>query len=344
VFALCSKARMEQPESRNAPSPEAKSDDFASPINLSPAEAQLYWRGVADGLERAGAPVPADIIARAAAPPDGADGTPPPPWEGDPPKKAGRQRHDAFTGAKKQAYLKALAKAGCILDACRITGVSSSTVYNHQACDAEFERNCRLALEMASSPIELTAYERGVVGIEEDVIRGGKVVGTRVRRSDYMLRVLLQGSNPKKYGARAGFSRKRLLKFERKQIEREIRAELEEPDVPFEEAITELDKRLEHFRDRADARRRDQGWTELGCGVWVPPGWMWTGEGDPAEALAELEKKRDAVCNSSSSSTSPPDSSPGLPGEGDRRLQAGGGGVLQAPQTPPSLSPPPDSP
>jgi hypothetical protein len=257
-------------------------------------------------MARAGSPVPPEIAARAAAPPP----TPPsaeeaPPWEGDLPEEAGRGRHDAFTGAKKQLYLKALAKHGCILDACRVTGISSSTVYNHQASDPDFARNCGLAIGMAATPIELTAYERAVVGYEEPVIRGDKVVGTRTRRSDYMLRILLQGSDPKKYGPRPGFTRKRLLKFERQQIEREVRAEMAEPIMSFDDAIIMLDEKLKHFGAREDARYREEGWTDLGCGIWVPPGWVWTGEGDPSDAVARLEKKDDAECNSSNSSTSP---------------------------------------
>ncbi|HEX8222451.1 MAG TPA: hypothetical protein VF605_01390 [Allosphingosinicella sp.] len=292
---------MESTESRIAPSPEAESDDFALPSNLSPAEARLYWRGVAAGLARAGAPVPPDIAARTA--------------NGDV-EEAVRQRHDAFTGTKKQAYLKALAKTGCILDACRLTGISSSTVYNHQAGDPEFARNCQLALDMASAPIELTAYERAVVGVEEDVIRGGKVVGTRMKRSDFMLRILLQGSNPKKYGPRPGFTRKRILKAERKHMEREIRAEMTEPEASFEEAIVALDEKLQHFGARRARRRREEGWIELDCGVSVPRDWLWAGEGDPAECEARQAEKPDSECNSSNSSTSPPlNSSPGFPGE-----------------------------
>jgi hypothetical protein len=303
---------MENSHPRIAPSPEPASDDSASPLN-SPQLDRAYWRGVADGLARAGADVPADVAARAASPGPGPAPAPPGetmPWEAEPPGEAARQRHDAFTGAKKQLYLKALAKAGCIQDACRTTGVSSSTVYNHQSSDPEFARHCQLALDMASTPIELTAYERAVVGIEEDVIRGGKVVGTRIRRSDYMLRVMLQGSNPKKYGPRPGFKRKRLLKFERKQIEREVAARMQAQEPSIEAVRDDVLARLRAIREHRQDKRRDQGWTELGCGVWVPPGWVWTGDGDPNEAIAATEENSDAVYNSSNSSTSAPNLSP----------------------------------
>jgi len=294
---------MDSTQSRHAHSPEPASDDSASPFNFSPAEERAYWRGVADGLARAGSPAP--VAPRAAAPaPAAVPPGEPLPWEGDPPEEAGRHRHDAFTGAKKQTYLKALAKSGCILDACKITGISSSTVYNHQASDPEFDRNCQLAIGMAATPIELTAYERAVVGHEEPVIRGGKIVGTRIKRSDYMLRILLQGADPKKYGPRPGFTRKRLLKAERQRIEREVRAEIAEDMPTFEDSITALDEALESFGRNNDRKRAEQGWTDLCGGIWVPPGWVWAGEGDPNEAAVAAMEKIHAVSNSSNSSTS----------------------------------------
>jgi hypothetical protein len=346
---------MESSESRIAPSPEAESDDFASPLNLPEAEERAYWRGVADGLSRAGAPVPAGIAARsepAQAPPSESPSPPPqiePPEKVEPREETGRKRHDAFTGLRKQAYLKALGKAGCIADACRMTGVSSTTVYKHQSSDPEFARNCRLALGMASVPIELTAYERAVVGVEEDVIRGGKVVGTRIRRSDYMLRILLQASNPKKYGPRPGFTRKRLVKFERDQIKREVKAELEakararNPRRDGNALFDILAERLQQIDCEASEARRSAGWTELGCGISVPPGWTWTGEGDPASSLADPLQKGDAVYASSTSSTSPETSSPESAGEGDQ-AENGGGAAAAAQEDPPQESPAPATP
>jgi hypothetical protein len=286
LFFLCSIIGMDHTESRQAPSPEPASDDAAPPLNpTAPAGADQ--------------PSPGRSLLR----------------ESEPPEETGRQRHDAFTGARKQQYLKALAKTGCILDACRTTGVSSSTVYNHQGSDPEFARHCQMAVDMASTPLELTAYERAVVGQEEPVVRGGKVVGTRMKRSDYMLKVLLQGANPRKYGARPGFTRKRMLKFERKQMEREIYAGISAAERSGKDAVESILAKIENIERHRDQKRRAQGWTALACGVWVPPGWAWAGKGDPNDAAAEDMKKIDAVCNSSNSSTSPDYSSLGFPGE-----------------------------
>jgi hypothetical protein len=344
LFILCSSLEMKKTESRIAPSPEAASDDFASPSNLSPAEARLYWRGVADGLARAGAPVPPDVSARAAVP-CGEDLSPPgeaPPWEAEPPEEAGRQRHDAFTHARKREFLDALSKCGCILDACRKIGVSSQTVYNHQERDEEFARHCELAAQMGRSPAPIYAWERAVHGVAEDVIQYGKVVGTRLRRSDMLLRMFCQAADPKRYGPRPGFTRKRLLKHERKQMEREIRASLAEHRPPIEQVTDRIVERVQNIKRHRERQRRAEGWTELGCGVWVPPGWVWTGEGDPREAIGATAKVGDSVSDSSNSSTSVALASPSPDGEGDQVKL--GGGVSAVAQEDPAREPPAPAP
>ncbi len=195
-----------------------------------------------------------------------------------------RERHDAFNGRRKSAFLKALAKYGCLLDACRKIGVSHQTVYNHQAKDAEFARSCELALQMAAVPVEIAAWERGVVGVEEEVIQYGKVVGTRLKRSDSVLRLLLQGANRKKYGPRPGFSRKRLLAHERKEIEKQVRAELDQT-MSFDDAIECLEKKLEAFGVRETSRRLAEGWTRTEEGDWIPPGWVRADSGNVGDSV-----------------------------------------------------------
>jgi hypothetical protein len=193
---------------------------------------------------------------------------------------ARRQRHDAFTDARKCAFLRALKKTGCILDACRATGISAKTAYRHQESDSRFAEYCRIAQAMSATPIELTAWSRAVEGVEREFACGGQVYTRRIY-SDSLLRLLLQGSNPKKYGQRPGFTRKRLAKAERKQMEREVRAELaarEQQQRPtFEQAIGELDRFLDALAGRDAAERRAAGWTQTASGHWVPPGYGWVG-------------------------------------------------------------------
>jgi hypothetical protein len=134
-----------------------------------------------------------------------------------------RTRHDAFTPARRQALLTRLAKHGCFADAARKTGVSLRTIYNHRDKDEAFARDCDLALRMAGGSMELAAWERAVEGVDQLFACGGQV-HVRKRYSDGLLRLLLQGARPKKYGPNPGFSRKRLLAWERKQLEKEVEA------------------------------------------------------------------------------------------------------------------------
>ena len=102
------------------------------------------------------------------------------------------------------------------------------------------------------------------------MIHYGKQVGTRIKRSDAMLRLLVIGSNRKKYGPRPGFSRKRLLKYERKRMEKEIREEIREKMRVHRPSIEEVTEKIVRQvaaigRHRAPQRIAD-GWVQTGDG------------------------------------------------------------------------------
>jgi hypothetical protein len=225
--------------------------------------------------------------------PSAAGGTPFP-WEVDPPATpadpdAPRQRHDAFTDARKCVFLKALKKTGCVLDACRATGISSKTVYRHQESDPRFAEYCRIAQAMSATPIELTAWSRAVEGVEREFACGGQVYTRRIY-SDSLLRLLLQGSNPKKYGQRPGFTRKRMANAERKAIRREVEAELRHgkgkgvPQRPFEEVVQSIMTKIDAIERHQEPQRLAAGWTKTPDGHWLPPGYGWQGDGEPRPA------------------------------------------------------------
>ncbi|MBV9929554.1 MAG: hypothetical protein JO013_01255 [Alphaproteobacteria bacterium] len=233
----------------------------------------------ADGRPAPGAPggTPAEP------PPDDARvPTPAYPWDADPPPEeefgpdGRRVRHDAFTARRRHDFLRALVKAGCLADACRAVGVAPATVYRHQNEDAGFAAQCRAAIEMAAVPVEIAAWQRAVEGVDQQFACGGEV-HVRRRYSDGLLRLLLQGSNPKKYGPNPGFKRRRLLRHERKAMEREIRAEIEAEQEAsrwtFDEAIAALEPRLAVLTARDDAEKLAAGWTRTPEGDWVPPGY-----------------------------------------------------------------------
>jgi hypothetical protein len=200
------------------------------------------------------------------------------PWDGPDPEGAEddpgapRLRHDAFTEARKAEFLTALVKTGCILDACRAIGVAPRTVYRHQEGDPRFFDHCTAALRMSATPIELTAWQRAVEGVEQEFACGGQV-HVRRRYDSGLLRLLLQGSNPKKYGPRPGFSRKRILKHEKKEMEREIRAQIAAKRPSFEDSIELLDRQLVALGVRDERKKLGEGWTRTDDGHWIPPGY-----------------------------------------------------------------------
>jgi len=225
---------------------------------------------------------------------EGADG--PYPWEGgdgsaeDP--DAPRQRHDAFTEARKSVWLRALVKTGCILDACRLTGISPRTIYRHQERDPSFFENCRVALRISGTPVELTAWSRAVEGVEQEFACGGQV-HVRRRYSDGLLRLLLQGSNPKKYGLRAGFRR-----GGRKTDDRIGRTK-GPPERTYEEAVQSILGKIEAIERHEEPKKRAAGWTKSAEGHWIPPGYAWTGlaggSGGPGEEGAQGGTPRDSM-------------------------------------------------
>jgi AcrR family transcriptional regulator len=135
-------------------------------------------------------------------------------------------RRDGLTPERKARVYEGLERFGTVADACRAAGISTTTFYRHEKKDAEFRSICAAARSKAAARIELLAWERGVTGIEEEVIHYGKVVGTRRKRSDAVFRMILQASDPEKYGRQGEAMRARIEKELRAKIEAEVRAEI----------------------------------------------------------------------------------------------------------------------
>ncbi|MBN8806943.1 MAG: hypothetical protein J0I47_01700 [Sphingomonas sp.] len=119
-----------------------------------------------------------------------------------------RFRHDGFTPLKQRQFLTVLGDTGCIRDACRAVGVSSTTAYRLRLRSPEFAEDWDCALAMAATVLELAAFRRAVIGVEEPIYQAGKLVGTRRRYSDSLLRVLilrgdLRNSSPFRRASRA---------------------------------------------------------------------------------------------------------------------------------------------
>lgn len=139
---------------------EAASDDDVSPPR-PPSDADgLYWRGVADGLARAGVAVPPDVAARAGTPPrDPGD-----PLAFDPVPL--RPRDDGLTPERQRAYVEALADCGVAREAAARIGISERSIARarRRAHSGSFDRACAAAHRFGARHLRSIAYERAIEG------------------------------------------------------------------------------------------------------------------------------------------------------------------------------------
>ena len=169
--------------------------------------------------------------------------------EGEGPPKPHRRRHDGFTPKKQRKFFKALKKTGCLKDAARVAGISTNTVRRHRDKWPAFNARTEAALGQAAEALETIAWHRATVGAEEKIYREGKLVATKVKPSDAMLRLLLQGANPKKYG-RTGMMPKGLaLERLKKEAKREYKVELRAKEGNKEEEMAAIMRRLGAIRE-----------------------------------------------------------------------------------------------
>ena len=154
-----------------------------------------------------------------------------------------RSRHDGFTAPKRRKFLVTVARTGCIRDGCRVAKISATTVSRWREKEPRFASLLAAALAKASEGIELLAWERGVTGIEEPVWSHGKKVGTRVRRSDAIFRMLMIAADPDKYG-RPGRAGAQVAAMAEGGGPRISRAEAREIRVRLEAKLSEFNRRM----------------------------------------------------------------------------------------------------
>lgn len=107
-------------------------------------------------------------------------------------QKPFRHRHDGWTPARQIAFLEALKTSGCVSDACRHVGLSTTSARRAYKRMPDFARSWDLMLSYAEPLLVRAAFERAVTGWDEPVFHNGKLVGHRRRWSDSLLRTLLQ--------------------------------------------------------------------------------------------------------------------------------------------------------
>lgn len=107
-----------------------------------------------------------------------------------------RERFDGFTPLRQRAFLRALTETGDVRAACAKVGLSNEAAYRARSTYPAFAAAWDRALGQSVAVLEQVAYERAVEGVEEQVWHAGKVVGTRRRYSEVLLRSLVVKADP----------------------------------------------------------------------------------------------------------------------------------------------------
>ncbi|HEX8381437.1 MAG TPA: helix-turn-helix domain-containing protein [Allosphingosinicella sp.] len=172
---------------------------------------------------------------------------------------------NGFTPAKRAACLRALARGVTVAEACREARISPTTFYRHEKKDPDFASLCRAARAQSGgeASLETLAWERGVTGIEEEIVQGGKVVGRRVRRSDGVFKMLLEMGGD---GRASKALRARIERELRPKIEAELREEAaavrgqgRDAKVIFDELSARLAEIRREEEEKKAARQRSGG-------------------------------------------------------------------------------------
>jgi hypothetical protein len=115
-----------------------------------------------------------------------------------------------LTRERQERFLKALAETGIVSAAVEIAGTSRTRVYDLRKRDAGFAAGWEEAEERAADALETEAWRRAVVGVQEPLVSGGKVMRDdegqplAIRRySDTLMLALLKARRPERFKDRA---------------------------------------------------------------------------------------------------------------------------------------------
>ena len=114
---------------------------------------------------------------------------------------ATRVRHDGWTHARQQEFIEALAESGCVLDACRRTGMSAESAYRlRRRVDAQsFRLAWDAALDYAIRRLSDAAYSRAINGVAVPHYYKGELVGEHRRYDEKLTMFLLRYRDPLRY-------------------------------------------------------------------------------------------------------------------------------------------------
>ena len=160
-------------------------------------------------------------------------------------------KSNGFTPKKRAIVLEALAEGESVAAAARAAKVSPTTIYKCEKRDPAFASLCRAARARAGgASLDTLAWQRGVTGVEEDIIHSGKVVGKRLKRSDAVFRMILEGGTSGQYGPAVKALREKIETELRPRIEAEVRAEYRRTRESAREIRKRLEAKLSDFNRR----------------------------------------------------------------------------------------------
>ncbi len=100
-----------------------------------------------------------------------------------------------------QRFIVALLEnGGHISRSCQVVGINPVTILQWKVKDPDFSRLFNNAKELSTYIIEDEIIERALHGVLVPVYHQGKVVGTKVEKSDALLMFLIKARKPEEYG------------------------------------------------------------------------------------------------------------------------------------------------
>jgi len=109
-----------------------------------------------------------------------------------PNKNPRKPRHDGWTDARRKIFLSVLRESGCVIDACRVAGISDTSAYRLRRRDPEMAALWDEALENGQRGLVAVAHQHAVVGKETVIYRDGEEVERRVVPSDSLMALLIR--------------------------------------------------------------------------------------------------------------------------------------------------------
>jgi hypothetical protein len=109
-----------------------------------------------------------------------------------PAKHPRKPRHDGWTEARRKIFLSVLRESGCVIDACRVAGISDTSAYRLRRRDPEMAALWDAALENGQRGLVAVAHQHAVVGKETVIYRDGEEVERRVVPSDSLMALLIR--------------------------------------------------------------------------------------------------------------------------------------------------------